>query len=219
MMWSSAPGESSPTRCPLRTTSCRYERSVFTCKSACARCRGPMSALTVRICRASNSARSFLYDRSFAVERVAILMRWSVTPDMAETTTALGTPACPAEALVEEEALAEAARDCFMMEITFRMATADPIEVPPNFSTFMFFFEAIGNQIPYQVQNTLSKCQSDTSQTLRNKPQTEFLESGRIVYAYAHASALVCRNNAGFFQDLYMHHRERKFDPEWLYKF
>src|SRR3989338_4502448 len=149
MMWSSAPGESSPTRYTLRTTSCRYERSVFTCKSACARCRGPMSALTVRICRASNSARSFLYDRSFAAERVAILMSWSVVPLMAETTTALGTP----------EFLGEAARDCFMIAMTFCMATADPIEVPPNFKTFMFFGEAIGNQTPYQVQNILSKCQ------------------------------------------------------------
>src|SRR3989344_8144430 len=197
MMWSSAPGESSPTRCPLRTTSCRYERSVFTCKSACARCRGPMSALTARICRASNSAKSFLYDRSFAAERVAILMSWSVVPLMAETTTALGAP----------ELLAEAAeRDCLMIAMTLRMATADPIEVPPNFKTFVFF-EAIGNQTPYQVQNTLSKCQSDTSQTLRNKPRTKFSEGHGVVYAYAQASALVCRNNAGFFQDLYMHRR------------
>src|SRR3990167_9544810 len=173
MMWSKAPGESSPTRYTLRTTSSRYESSVCTWMSACARCRGPMSDLTVRICRDSNSAESFLYDRSFAAESVAILMSWSVTPDIADTTTALGAP----------ELLAEAAeRDCLMIAMTFRMATADPIEVPPNFKTLVFF-EAIGNQTPYQVQNTLSKCQSGTSPVLGNKPRTEFLESGGIVHA------------------------------------
>src|SRR3989344_1095014 len=122
---------------------------------------------------------------------------------MAETTTAAPRPSL---------------RALRMTSMTFRMATAASTEVPPNFKTFVFF-EAIGNQTPYQVQSTLSKCQSDTSQTLRNKPRTKFSEGPGVVYAYAHASALVCRNNAGFFQDLYMHRRERKFDPEWLRKF
>src|SRR3990167_1784930 len=125
------------------TASDRYRNIFSTSARAFARWRALTSFSTVSRCRVSRAARSSLYEKSFFDASTAILMSWSVTPFIAETITA-----------------AIRASRCGLRttEMTRCIASAEPIEVPPNFAT-LIPLAAISKR-RYQVQNILSKCQS-----------------------------------------------------------